>query len=30
VLLLNDDNMERLFGEKRPAVDDLHAGDFRL
>jgi len=30
VLLLNDDNVERLFGEKRPAVDDLHAGDFCL
>jgi hypothetical protein len=28
VLLLNDDNVERIFGEKRPTVDDLHAGDF--
>jgi hypothetical protein len=30
VLLLNDDNVKRLFGEKRPAVDDLHTGDFCL
>jgi hypothetical protein len=30
VLLLNDDNVERLFREKCPAVDDLHAGDFCL
>jgi len=30
VLLLNDDNVERLFGENRPAVDDLYAGDFCL
>ena len=29
-LLLNDDNVKRLFEEKRPAVDDLHAGDFCL
>jgi hypothetical protein len=30
VLLLNDDNVERLFGENRPDVDDLNAGDFCL
>ena len=30
MLLLNDDHVERLFGENRPAVDDLHAGDFCL
>ena len=30
VLLLNDDNVERLFGENRLTVDDLHAGDFCL
>jgi hypothetical protein len=30
VLSLNDDSVETLFGEKRPAVDDLHAGDFCL
>jgi len=30
VLLLNDDNVDHLFGEKRPAVEDLHVGDFCL
>ena len=30
MLLLNDDHVERLFGENRPAVDDLHACDFCL
>ena len=29
-LLLNDDNVERLVGKKRPSVHDLHAGDFCL